>query len=53
MPRRPREFVEGAIYHGYNRFARGADVSADGLEAKRFLEFLAETRDRDGLTILA
>ena len=53
MPRRPREFVEGAIYHVYNRFARGADVFADELEAKRFLEFLAETRDRDGLTILA
>ena len=26
MPRRPRVFVEGGIYHVYNRFARGADL---------------------------
>ncbi len=26
MPRRPRVFVEGGIYHVYNRFARGAEI---------------------------
>ena len=33
MPRRPRVFVEGGIYHVYNRFARGAEVFADPEEA--------------------
>lgn len=53
MPRRSREFVEGAIYHVYNRFAHGADVFSDRREAERFLDLLVETRGRDGLTILA
>jgi len=26
MPRRPRVFVEGGLYHLYNRFARGAEL---------------------------
>jgi len=29
MPRRPRVFVEGALYHVYNRFARGEGVFGD------------------------
>lgn len=53
MPRRPREFVEGAIYHVYNRFARGAEFFSDRREAKRFLDLLVQARDRDGLTVLA
>lgn len=53
MPRRPRVFVEGAIYHVYNRFARGADLFSDPEEAIEFIEILRKTRDRDGLTILA
>lgn len=53
MPRRRRVFVEGAIYHVYNRFARGADLFADTEEAIRFLEILRKARDRDGLRILA
>jgi putative transposase len=53
MPRRPREFVEGAIYHVYNRFARGAEIFSDCGEAERFLDLLVQARDRDGLTILA
>ena len=40
MPRRPRVFVEGGIYHVYNRFARGAEVFKEGDEADRFLELL-------------
>ena len=53
MPRRPRVFVEGAIYHVYNRFARGADIFADPEEAVDFIEILRKARDRDGLKILA
>ena len=33
MPRRPRVFVEGGIYHVYNRFARGAELFANPEEA--------------------
>ena len=50
MPRRPRVFVEGGIYHVYNRFARGAELFADPEEAIEFLEILRKARDRDGLT---
>ena len=51
MPGRPRLFIEGGIYHAYNRFARGAEVFREGDEAERFLELLRKVRDRDGLTI--
>ncbi len=53
MPRRPRVFVEGGIYHVYNRFARGAAVFGEGDEAERFLELLRKVRDRDELTVFA
>jgi len=53
MPRRPRVFVEGGIYHVINRFARGAELFADPEEATEFLEFLRTARDRDGLTVFA
>jgi REP element-mobilizing transposase RayT len=53
MPRRPRVFVEGGIYHVYNRFARGAELFADPEEAIEFLEILRKARDRDGLTVFA
>lgn len=53
MPRRPRVFVEGGIYHVYNRFARGAEVFKEGDEADRFLELLRHVRRRDGLTVFA
>jgi len=33
MPRRPRVFVEGGIYHVYNRFARGAELFSEPEEA--------------------
>lgn len=53
MPRRPRIFVEGGIYHVYNRFARGAEIFREGDEAERFHELLQEVRIRDGLTVFA
>jgi putative transposase len=53
MPRRPRELVEGAVYHVYNRCARGAEPFAKRKAAERFLETLERARDRDELTILA
>jgi len=53
MPRRPRNFVEGGIYHVYNRFARGADIFGEGDEAGRFLQLLRKVKNRDGLTVFA
>ena len=53
MPRRPWIFIEGGIYHVYNRFARGAEVFCEGDEAGRFLSLLRKVRDRDGLTVFA
>lgn len=53
MPRRPRVFVEGGIYHVYNRFARGAELFGEGDEAERFLDLLRTVRDRDGLVVFA
>ena len=53
MPRRRRVFVEGGIYHVYNRFARGAELLKDEEDASRFLAFLRRARDRDGLTVFA
>jgi putative transposase len=53
MPRRPRVFVEGGIYHVYNRFARGAEVFSERDEAERFLELLRSVKGRDGLTVFA
>jgi len=53
MPRRPREFIEGGIYHVYNRFARGDEIFREDDEAERFRELLHEVRRRDGLTVFA
>ena len=38
MPRSLRVFVEGGIYHVYNRFASGEPVFADPEEAREFIE---------------
>jgi REP element-mobilizing transposase RayT len=46
-------FVEGGLYHVYNRFARGAEIFRIGDEPERFLDLIREARDRDGLAILA
>ena len=53
MPRRPRVFVEGGVYHVYNRFARGADLFSEPEEAIEFIEILRKVRDRDDLRIYA
>lgn len=43
MPRRPRVFVEGGIYHVYNRFASGEPVFSDPDEALEFIELLRDS----------
>lgn len=53
MPRRPRVFVEGGIYHVYSRFARGAEVYRGADDADRFLDLLNQVARRDGLTVFA
>ncbi len=53
MPRRPRVFIEGEIYHVYNRLARGAEIFGEGDEAERFLGLMRTVEDRDGLTVFA
>lgn len=53
MPRRPRVFADGAIYHVYCRFAHGARVFAEAEEAERFAAILRDVKRTDDLTILA
>ena len=53
MPRRPRVFVDGAIYHVYCRFAHGTRVFATPEEAERFLAIVRDVKRIDGLSILA
>ena len=53
MPRRPRAFIEGGVYHVYNRFARGAEIFCESGEGKRFTNLLRDARNRDGLTVFA
>ena len=53
MPRHPRLFLYGAIYHVYCRVARGEFVFDDDLEAVEFIETLRRVRDLDGWTIFA
>ena len=53
MPRSLRVFVEGGIYHVYNRFASGEPVFADPEEAREFIELLRYVKQRDGWTVFA
>ncbi len=53
MSRAGRVFFEGAVYHVYNRLARGEQVFDEESEAQRFRSLLAEVVERDGLTVLA
>jgi putative transposase len=53
VPRTPRVFVEGGIYHVYNRFASGEEVFADPEAAKDFVELLRFVKKRDGWTVFA
>jgi REP element-mobilizing transposase RayT len=53
MPRRPRIVVEGAVYHIYNRIARGEPVFSQEREADQFVELLRTVARRDDVTIFA
>lgn len=53
MPRRPRVFIEGGIYHVYNRFARGAEIFSEDGEGNRFVKLLNQSCSQDGLTVFA
>jgi REP element-mobilizing transposase RayT len=53
MPRIPRLFVPGAIYHVYCRVARGEFVFDEHDEAVEFIETLRKVRDLDSLTVFA
>ena len=53
MPRRPRLFVSGAIYHVYCRVARGEFIFDDHDEAAELIEHLRTVRDLDGWTVFA
>jgi len=53
MPRSRRVFVEGGIYHVYNRVTRGEGVFAEDAEAERLVEAMREVKQRDGLVVLA
>jgi len=53
MARRPRVFVEGGVYHLYNRVASGEPVFDDPEEALRIVELAREVKERDGWTVFA
>ena len=45
--------IEGALYHVYNKFARGEGVFGDPEEAIGFVELLREVKRRDEFVVLA
>ena len=53
MPRAPRFYVDGALYHVYGRITRGERIFADDVEASRFVDVLRDVKRRDGLTVFA
>ena len=53
MPRAPRIFADGAIYHVYCRIARGEPVFAEDAEARGLVDTLADLKRRDDLQLLA
>ncbi len=53
MPRPGREFFDGAIYHVYNRVARGKRILGEEGEADRFVGLLKEVMGRDQVRVLA
>jgi len=53
MPRLPRVFVDGAVYHVTCGFGRGEEVFADAEEARRFVALVREVASSDDLTVLA
>jgi hypothetical protein len=53
MPRKPRLFIEGGIYHVCCRASHGEAVFADQAEAAAFVGVLQKVRERDGLVLFA
>ena len=53
MPRPNRVFLEGGIFHVYNRVGRGEMIFADEDEASAFVGQLKTIKDRDGLQVFA
>ncbi len=53
MPRRAREFVEGAIYHVYCRTSGRAPLFATPATAQRFVDLVRDVAARDRFTVLA
>ncbi len=53
MSRPGRVFFEGAVYHVYNRLARGESVFGEEAAARRFRDLLREVARRDELTVFA
>ena len=53
MPRANRVLVPGAVYHVYNRVARGEHPFRDEGEASRLLAQIGETKQRDDFVVMA
>jgi len=53
VARKRRVFVEGAVYHVYNRVASGEEIFADAEEAITFLDLVRRIKSRDGWTVFA
>ena len=53
MPRRPRQLIEGGVYHVYNRAASGESVFSDPEIAIGFLDLVREVAQRDKWTVFA
>jgi len=53
MPRSPRVFLEGGVYHVYNRVTRGERVFDEDHESLFLLDTMRKIRDRDGFIVLA
>ncbi len=53
MPRQPRVFVDGAIYHVYCRVGHGERVFESRDEVEELLRILTDVKKRDGFVVLA
>ncbi len=53
MPRLPRVFVEGGLYHVHNRTGHGAGVFAEGDAGRELVRLLTEELNADGHTVYA
>jgi len=53
MPRKPRVFIDGGIYHMYCRASLGEAVFADQAETAAFVGVLQKIKEWDGLVLFA